>query len=378
MTKLFLLPLYLTAAAAGPPAFAQTGAPPKAASKSNPDISLNMLFLGSHEKPSGKTRFSIQEAELYFQSNIDPYWTGSLYLGAHYHEGHFDWDLEEAFIETLFIPQLTARLGKFYGRLGRHNELHTHHYPFIDPPLINERLLGGHGWSGYGLSASWLIPLPYFAEMTAQGFYQAEKAKGQGAGSGSLSLKNFWEIRDHSTLELALFYGTKINGLKNIRGASLTYKWKPLDTAKKRSLTWTAELLQGEAAKQSKAKQPAAAALAERNRRAILSRFAPLGHSGHGGGQSGRIPESQGGLSMAVEWRLLNSWRLQGRAEWLAPPRWNKINMQKYSALLGFARTEYSMFRLQYYGQKARGGGWTQGLALQSSVSMGPHPAHKY
>ena len=114
--------------------------------KTNPDISVNILLLGKknlseenhkeeeeHEKHEesdhdgeheNQTRehqrhglnegFSIQEVEVYFKSNIDPYWSGNVSLGLSQHKSEFEIDLEEAYIESLFIPSLTLKAGKFY------------------------------------------------------------------------------------------------------------------------------------------------------------------------------------------------------------------------------------------------------------------------
>ena len=143
-----------------------------AASKTNPDISVNVLLLGkksfskdkheeeetykellknrakhfsrtlkgNKESPSASEDshlhklnegFSLQEVEIYFKSNIDPYWVGNVSLGIAPHGNHVDIDLEEAYVESLFIPDWTFRAGKFYAFLGRHNNFHTRHYPFI-------------------------------------------------------------------------------------------------------------------------------------------------------------------------------------------------------------------------------------------------------
>ena len=61
------------------------------------------------------------------ESFIDSYWTGNISLGLAQHGSHFDLDLETAYIDSLFIPNLTVRAGKFYTFLGRHNNLHSHH-----------------------------------------------------------------------------------------------------------------------------------------------------------------------------------------------------------------------------------------------------------
>lgn len=285
----------------------------------------------SHSMEKG---FALQELEIYFKSNIDPYWRGSASLGISMHEGKLEMDLEEAFVESLFIPNTKFRAGRFYALIGRHNNFHSHHYPFIDPPLINQELFGFHGWRGAGASVAWLSPLPWYFEVLVQSFYDKE------GWPNILFLKNFWDLNDSSTLELDLTYGREIKAFKSLYNASLIYKWKALSNSKKTSLSWTTEWIQAK-------------------------------------GESS--DHSKGGVYSSLQWQFGQNWWLQGRAEYLSKSSWKKIDGQKYSLLLGFVATEYSALRLQYdLIKKNHEEEWGHSIALQANMSMGTHPAHLY
>lgn len=295
-----------------------------------------------HEEGNGHAHgldngFSVQEVEIYFKSNIDPYWTGNVSLGISQHKGRFGLDLEEAFVESLFIPSLTLRAGKFYAFLGRHNNLHTHYYPFIDPPLINQTLFGFHGWNSAGVSLAYLSPLPWYCELIGQGFYSNSNKEKL---SGILFFKNLWDLSDRSTLELDLSYGTGIKNYEHLYNAALVWKWKTLESSKTYSVAWTTELMQA------------------------------LGDSSL---------EGAGGVSSYIQWQFLKSWWLEGRAEYMGRPKLDSIEVQKYSVLLAFTATEYSALRLQYSAtKKEEHENWEHGVAIQSNMSLGTHPAHLY
>lgn len=337
--------------------------------KTNPDISVNLLLLGKksfsteehseegheeenhqeegyeegveHDKHktsshthSAEDGVSIQEVEFYFKSNIDPYFSGDVSVGLSQHEGGFELDLEEAFVESLFIPSLTIKAGKFYALLGRHNNLHTHYYPFIDPPLINQTLFGFHGWNGTGVSLAYLSPLPWYAELVAQGFYSHGEKENF---SGILFFKNLWDLSDHSTLELNMSYGVGVKSFEHLYNAALVWKWEALESD--RSLAWTTEVFQ--AVRESSSK-------------------------------------NVGGLSSYVQWQFSKQWWLEGRAEYLPNAHWDDLRKQKYSVLLAYVLTEYSAIRLQYDAMEEDHGKWGHGVSIQTNMSLGTHPAHLY
>ena len=370
--------------------------------KMNPDISVNVLLLGKktsskegHKETARKGKgeadktkgqrafthhaghdhgeedhhsnegFSVQEVEFYFKSNIDPYWTGNVSLGIAQHGRDFELDLEEAYVESLFMPSLTLKAGKFYAFIGRHNILHTHYYPFIDPPLVNQNLFGFHGWSNSGISLAYLTPLPWYSEVIVQAFYKYEKEEdkpslfqhisllrrtseaserkpfaGIAGIAGIVFFKNFWDLNDTSTLELDLTYGAGVKTFKHLYNAALVWKWKTLESAKQQSLSWTTEWMQvlGDASSENKT----------------------------------------GGVGSYIQWQFLKNWWLEGRAEYLSLNEWKDIETQKYSVLISFAATEYSAVRLQYDTKKSHQGEWEHSVAIQSNMSLGAHPAHLY
>lgn len=325
----------------------------KAITKTNPDISVNFLLLGNttygfHNPEEEREEdhdshlaegLSIQEVELYFKSNIDPYWTGNVSLSLSQHEGNFDLDLEEAFVESLAIPKFTLKMGKYYALFGKHNNLHSHHYPFIDPPLINQELFGFHGWGGPGMALSYLAPFSWYSEWVAQGFVDNH------AGSLALYLKNFWELQNQSTLELNLSYVRGYKDYKHLYNTAFTLK-KTDSGPERQSLGWTTELSH---------------AMGNENLKDLL------------------------GLHSYVQWRFLRNWLIEGRADYLSTDYdIESLDTQKYSLLFVYSATEYSAIRLQFDAsylhnvELKKGSPWNYSLMLQANMSLGTHPAHLY
>jgi len=345
--------------------------------KTNPDISLNVLLLGkttfsgeehgaehnghgedhsddhsiktpgseNHHHHDLKDGFFIQEVELYFKSNIDPYWSGDIYLGVSKHDGHVEVELEEVFVESLFIPNVTLKVGKFYALLGRHNNLHTHYYPFIDPPLMNQALFGMHGYSETGVSLAYLSPLPWYSELVAQVFWSSEawwSSDLEDKISGILFFKNVWDLNSNSTLEFNVSYGMGVKGYRHLADAALVLKGENLYSGQD-ALSWTTETL-----------------LAMEN------------------GEQ-RLKKEVQGISSYIQWKFVNNWWLEGRSDYLLSADWDEVSDQKYSVLLAFAATEYSALRLQYdLEKKDHREGWAHGLSIQLNMSLGTHPAHLY
>ncbi|MEE1551191.1 MAG: hypothetical protein V1244_06155, partial [Nitrospinaceae bacterium] len=167
----------------------------------NPAISINGLFLGSYssapliraeafrdlhlpeengehsedeaEHPEAthghglpaKNGMSIQEVEIRLTSVVDAYFKTDITLAIPGTEGL---ELETAEIVTTNLPNLAIKAGKFYADLGTHNTLHTHAFPFLDPPIAHERILGSEGLNEVGISANLLLPVAWYSELTVQ------------------------------------------------------------------------------------------------------------------------------------------------------------------------------------------------------------------
>ena len=105
----------------------------------------------------------LQELELGFRSSVDPFVRADVFLAVSL-EGI---EVEQAYVTTLALPAgLRLRVGQFYAPFGRFNQLHYLEVtPFADQPLVNRRFFGGEQLRGLGLEVSYLLPLPFYAEL---------------------------------------------------------------------------------------------------------------------------------------------------------------------------------------------------------------------
>jgi len=336
----------------------------------NPAISVNGLFLGAfssaaemeghddeheeheegHEEEHTHTHggtaegMQVQEVELQLSSFVDPYLKADLTLAMHGSEGI---ELEEGVVTSLALPaNLTLKAGKFYAALGKHNLLHTHQFPFIRPPLVNEHLLGGHGLNEVGLGLDWLLPIAWYAELSAQvlngdnSLFSAPKGEDL-AYLGHL--KSFWELGESATLELGGSYATGQNEHERttqLAGGDLTFKWRPVRRAIYRSLTFQVEYL-----------------------------YASMDH--------GDESEAEGGLYFLSQYQFARRWWVQGQYDLFGLPKEEEERDHRISGLLAFVPSEFSSFRLQYSRNETEGEEFGE-LFLQFNFTIGSHPAHRY
>ena len=320
----------------------------------NPDISTNFLglykFTNRDADDAGPT---LQEVETQFTADVDPYLRAVALLSLAREGGEFKIEPEEVYTETLSIPGVTFRAGKFKAALGRHNRLHSHAFPFIDAPLIHQTLLGGEGLNEVGGSAAVLMPFPWFSEVTLQGLQSDNeglfKSGSRYAVVPVAHLKNLWDLSDASTVELG-FSGAggrnQWGETTSILGADLTYKWRPTQGGKYTSFVWSTEFLSG-----NRAGRPS----------------------------DDGSPPALGGIASWVQYQFAERWWAQTRAEYMGPPLADdSVIQRKYSALLAFLPSEFSGLRLQYSLMDDGSDKMEHMVQLQLNVSIGAHPAHAY
>lgn len=137
----------------------------------NPDISAigQVLYKYHDEKSAAGTRkpsLDLGEAELVFESWLNPYAKGAFVLTA----GEDEAGLEEGYVDVIKgLPDgLALRGGKYRLGFGRLNPEHPHIYPFIAAPRVMAAMLPGEdGFNDVGTRASYLLPLPWAAELSA-------------------------------------------------------------------------------------------------------------------------------------------------------------------------------------------------------------------
>lgn len=183
---------------------AQPGTAKSVSSAFNPAISVNGLFLGGYSSSPRVTMeltgldfhngFNFQEAEFQFSADVDPYWRANFILGVN-RAGEAE--LEEGYVTSEQLPydllprNTGLKLGKFFVGFGKHNLLHAHQFPFIDPPLVSQSVFGEEGLREPGLGLSYLLPTDWFSELTFQGLAGGERSpfplRGRGQAAGRLS-----------------------------------------------------------------------------------------------------------------------------------------------------------------------------------------------
>ena len=232
-----------------------------------PNISANTLFLyrnsetGKEDISTERNGIDLREAELSFYSDVDPYHRLNILLTVHpeytYNattdriEQVWKIEPEELFAETLQIPDVTLKIGKFKAAVGKTNLLHTHAYLFIDVPLINNTTMGSEGLNDVGVSAAWLLPLSWYSEITGQ-FLRGEgenaefSSKSPSDGVGVTHWKNLFDLTEASTFEWGTSFAKGSNDLRGqtlISGLDLTYKWRPSEGGRYHSVILGGEYL---------------------------------------------------------------------------------------------------------------------------------------
>jgi hypothetical protein len=315
----------------------------------NPDIGINLLFLNQiSNQDRSEDGMKLQEAELQFSSDVDAYFSAKALFSVSSENGTYGIEPEEAYAQSLSIPHLTIILGKSKMPLGKHNQLHSHAFPFINPPLVNTAILGEEGLNETGIGVSGLIPLPWFSELNLN-YTQGENADlfaNPGTENKAIigRFRNLWDLSDSTTLEFGVSgaSGKNTDDLETtLFGADLTLKWRPVEGGKYHAFEWASEVL-------------------EKDRR---------------GATDGRLS----GAVSHVKYQFAQRWYVQYRLDYLGLIKPDSMNLtQRHTALVAFLPSEFSGIRLQYEniddGQPVK----EERALLQFNISMGAHPAHTY
>jgi hypothetical protein len=129
------------------------------------DKHLDRIEVGDHDPQ--QRGFNARNTELAFDGAVDPYFEGFanivFKLG---NDNETEVEVEEAFLQTTNLPfNLQLKGGQFFAAFGRLNPTHPHVWDFADAPLVSGRLLGPDGLRGVGGQISWLIPVPWYAQL---------------------------------------------------------------------------------------------------------------------------------------------------------------------------------------------------------------------
>ncbi len=351
------------------------------ASLKTPNISANTLFLYQNSNfhkenmdpanpDQNRNGFNVREAELQIYSDVDPYSRLSMLLSIHPElEGvgtkiNEKWVLEpeELFVESISLPDVSLKLGKFKAFMGKHNMLHTHAYPFIQAPLASQALLGDEGLNDVGLSAAVLIPSSWFNELTLQALRGAGEntefsSPSPSNGVGLAHWKNLLDLSDALTMEFGFSYaagGNSLKGTTDLNGADLTFKWRPIVGGLYHSLIWSTEYL------------------ARNQTQAGVTN-----------------DEKASGVMSFIQFQFAERWAALYRYDNLKLENsFDAVNLpngpsERNSIALAYMPSEFSSYKLEYNERhggvpSASGADTEKTIFLQANFTIGSHPAHSY
>jgi len=190
-----------------------------AAGASNRDQQeLQRLQFGGHDP--NRDGFTVQQVELSATAAVDPYFDAQAFLIFIVDDaGETSVEVEEAFLTTRALPWgLQVKAGQFFTEFGRHNHTHPHTWGFVDQPVIISRLFGEDSLRSQGARLSWLMPLPWFSELT----FSVQNAGGatvtsflaQGAGDDGMAEVGGHPLVDRQVKNVGdlLYLGRWLNG----------------------------------------------------------------------------------------------------------------------------------------------------------------------
>ena len=332
----------------------------------NPNISVVGWFQGEagRRRPGAEEppAFQFKEAEIAFQSVVDPYAKAELFVAVDPPEGKVD--LEEGYLTWFNLPYgLALKAGKFKGNFGKFNRVHRPETAFADRPLAHEAHFGEEGLAGAGGSLSWHVPNPWlFVNLDAEALTMPgadESPAFDKAGKKDLlyigRVHGYYDLTESANLTLGGSYGRGAAGqafdeashssstlASEIYGADLTFRWKNPRRAIYRSLFWQTEVFW--------------------NRRDLDLRTS-----------AGSM-----GLFSHLEVQFARRWRIGGRYDWTESPADDARHDSGGLVYLTFTPSEFSLITLQ--GRRVESFDGTKETIgfLKVTFNIGPHGAHPF
>jgi hypothetical protein len=351
-----------------------------------PDISIVGDIVGDLS-PEGSTqedagRLGIREVEVAFQAAVDPYFRGDVFLGFSDAEGVH---IEQAFLTTLAMPGIEARIGRFLMPITKLNGTHRHDLHTLEFPWVLQRFVGEEGLKGTGLYLSRIFaPFGFYQELQVSAVNRlselehghegeeelltAEPPNKELSGLGfSARLRNYWDLTEAANLELSASAATgrreqpydfgvvlpapgdpnAINARQSLVGADLTFRWRPLQQGLYHSL-----IVQGEFLRQ------------------VNERVSDPNYGGP-------ARDFNGAYGFA-RWQLTRRVYFGARYDWLEDPELDGATMTAGSGYLQWYPSEFSKLMLALERVMPTGLEATNRILLQATFALGPHKPHPF
>jgi len=338
----------------------------------------------------GEKGFSINESELTLSASVDQLFYGQATFAVEDEAI----EVEEAYAQTSALGHgLTLKGGRAFSGIGYQNSLHPHAWDFLDPALAQNVFLGPN-YAMDSLSASWIAPLPLFAEVGGEigrpvefPFEDSSHSKNGFTGgtlfarlggdigtSHSYRVGGWWMRAENRTDEGTPILdfddrtgvaNTLAGGDTEVWGLDLVYKWAPEGNPTRRNFKLVAEWMQ-------------------RRLDGVLT------YDSGGAGVNDAFEAKQSGWYIQGVYQFIPQWRLGLRYDRLddgsISAGINEANgitaagysPYRWSAMVDWSPSEFSRLRLQYNQDKSQEGLTDNQVFLQYIFSLGAHGAHKF
>jgi hypothetical protein len=322
----------------------------------------------------GLQGLSLGESEVSFAANVDDKFYGQLTLSYEDNNGNVGTSIEEAYIDTLKLPDgFNMRLGRFFSDIGYLNSHHTHTDNFVDRPLPYQAFLANQ-YGDDGAQVRWVAPTDLYLELGGEAFrgedYPAANARNNGVGAWTLFAKAGGDVGDsNSWLAGVSMLNAKANladdgfsGDTKVYIADGTWKWAPNGNTKDGGVTVRSEYF-----------------LDQRDGTYTLpSDFEvdPLDPL--------TVPwvGDRRGAYLEAVYRLNRTWDIGYRFDklWSASngPFASTFDPSRNSIEATWRNSEFSFFRLQYSHDDPLQNVVDNAIYLQYDVALGAHGAHKF
>jgi hypothetical protein len=221
----------------------------------NPGIGMVLDATAEHRSQGGGD-FNFRAAEFGVVASVDPFARAySFFTGSK--EG---FEVEEAAAITTSLPwNLTVKGGRFFADFGRFAKIHDHELPFVNRPLVLDRMFDGES-QGDGVEVAYLFPTPFFLRATVGG-YNRIGAENERLDNNKESrawsrftylgrLATYFDLTDNQSIEVGgstaytpslRLNGDPVGGDRILSGIDVTYRYQPLSSAVYQGVTWGSE-----------------------------------------------------------------------------------------------------------------------------------------
>lgn len=186
--------------------------------------------------PATRDRLLGREAELLFYGPVDQTFDAQTSMAAHFENGETNFELHELYLgSSKLIPRSRFKLGKFFLGIGRLNHVHRHDWPFVSAPEVHEEFFDEEGAEDTGLEYGYLLPLPFYLDLTVGITSGFTFGHSHTAGQRPLRPTHYFRLGTYSDLgetggmEFGLNYLGRTAGDRSqthLAGLDLTAKWR--------------------------------------------------------------------------------------------------------------------------------------------------------